>query len=303
MRISLVAAILAGIALTGGCGSAGAQDFSRPGDDSGTAQQADGGATACPGCGTGQEAGPSGVTEAGGATESGAATEAGAAGDRLDVVSGDGEVVLSGWPGTDPLVVRVTHNGQPVPNETITWTASGPLHASSNQTTSVTDATGETSITVVGEQFTATTSWVNCTVTATAPTGASAQFMVVNAFPGPPVGQPAIAPLVQITAPASVDLGHQKAGSVVPGGIQALVVAQIGPDNSKGIPQVGIRLADTQDWTKPAAGISCAGGTALSNATGLASCDVQIGTTPGSVGFQVVVGGYNLHGMTVEIDP
>jgi hypothetical protein len=144
---------------------------------------------------------------------------------------------------------------------------------------------------------------VNCAVTATSPSGASAQFVVVNAYPGPPVGNPAIAPLVQITAPGSVDLGHQKAGSVLPGGIQALVVAQIGPDNSKGIPQVGIRLADPQDWTQPATGISCAGGTALSDAMGLASCDVQVGATPGSVGFQVVVGGYNLHGMTVEIDP
>ena len=302
MRILLIPAAL-GVALTGGCGSNGGQDFSQQGDDSGTGEKAEGGGAVCPGCPGGEDAGATSVIEAGLASDSGAGGEAAAPGDHLDVVSGDGEVVMSGWPGTDPLVVRFTHGGQPVANETITWTASGPLHASSNQTTSVTDATGQTSITVVGEQFNATTSWVSCTVTATAPGGASAQFVVVNAYPGPPVGQPAITPLVQITAPASVDLGHQKAGSVVPGGIQALVVAQIGPDNTKGIPQVGIRLADPQDWTRPAAGISCAGGTALSNATGLASCDVQIGTTPGSVGFQVVVGGYNLHGMTVEIDP
>src|SRR5258707_15603341 len=32
-------------------------------------------------------------------------------GDAIAVVSGDGEVVLSGWPGTDPLLVRVTKGG------------------------------------------------------------------------------------------------------------------------------------------------------------------------------------------------
>jgi hypothetical protein len=306
MRTFLVT-FVAGMVLVGGCGSNAPQDFSQPGEDSGTSQQDDSGGTACPGCLPGQDgavAGDSSTDAGAGITsDSGASSDGAAQGEQLELVSGNGEVVLSGWPGTDPLLVRATNNGQPVPNETITWTTSGPLHASSNQTTSVTDASGLTSITVVGEQFTATTSWVDCTVTATSQGGRSVQFVVVNAYPGPAVGNPALAPLVQITSPASIDLGHQKSGSVLSGGIQALVVAQIGPDDSKGIPQVGIRLADTQDWTQPAAGISCAGGTALSDATGLASCDVQIGTAPGSVGFQVVVGGFNLHGMTVEIDP
>ena len=202
--------------------------------------------------------------------------------EQIHIVSGNGEVVLSGWPGTYSLLVKVTKNGQPVAGETVTWATMGAFHAASNVTSTMTDANGETSITLTGDQFQVTTSWVAGTVTASIPDGAKAVFTITTAYPGPPVGNPAIAPLVQLTSPTSVDLGHHKAGSVIAGGIQTIVVAQAGPDNGKGIPNVGLRLVDGSDWMKLATGVACVGGTVLSDASGKASCDVQLATTPGA---------------------
>jgi len=282
------------ISLTGGSGGGGVggQTTATAGDQSTGVGALTSGTTSATGVGV---SGASGSNSASAGSGSGI--------ESIAIVSGNGELVLAGWPGTDPLLVRVTKNGAPVANETVTWTTAGPLNTTSNQTTSTTDANGLTSMTIVGEQFNVTTSWVDGTVTAALPNGASAPFTVVIAYPGPPVGQGAVSPLAQIMTPTSVDLGHHKAGTTLTGGIQAIIAAQIGPDVGKGIPNVGARLANPNDWTQPATGVACASGTPLTDATGKVSCDVVFGATPGTTSFSLVLGGYNLHTMFVEIDP
>jgi hypothetical protein len=298
MRFLVIAAACAAWAF--GCASSDGVDGSPAvGDDSGDGGGGDGGT------GSGGHDAGNATGDGGGATGNDGGTQNGQ--EQIEMVSGNGSDVLAGWPTSDPLIVRVTKNGQPVVGETVRWavTPGAPLHAASNATTSTTDADGLAQIELVGEQFNVVTSWVAETVTASIAAGGSVPFIVTTVYPGPPVGNPAISPLVQITQPMSVDLGQLKAGTVVHGGLQIVVVAQIGPDEGKGIPNTGLRLVDPADpyHLAPAKGVSCVGGTILSDAQGHLSCDLQIGMTPGQVGVDAFVGGFNLHSLVAEIVP
>jgi hypothetical protein len=299
------AAWVSPLSATGCASSGGPGGFvqANGGDDGGGADDA-GGAASKDGAPS-SDGGP-GSTGDGAAGDDGASQDAPASDqETIEIISGNGEVVLSQWPGTDPLLVRVAKGGQPLSGVTVGWSTTNNVHFASGVTSTTTDANGLTSVEVIGEGFSPTTSWISGMVTASAGAAGSVQFVTTTAYPGPQ-GQDSLNPLVQLNAPPTYDkdLGHVKAGTLVKGAIQALIVAQTGPDTGHGIPNVGVRVTDPQDVQTPATGITCVGGTALSDATGNVSCDLQVGPAAGTYGFTILVGGFDEFGpCSIEVDP
>jgi hypothetical protein len=232
-----------------------------------------------------------------------ASTDGASSVETISMVSGNGEVLLSEWPNLDPLVVVVTKGGVPVAGETVAWTAPMDVNIGSGVTTTVTDANGMAQVSVIGGGIMAGLSYIQGQVTASIPAG-SVAFWTTTTWDGP--SGEAITAGAQLDAPAaSRTIGPGKAGSVLKGAVQAEVYAMTGDQSGKGIPYAGVRLTDGMDTTMPApAGIACVGGTVLTDATGMATCDVMLGSTPGTYAFSVAIGGFREYNeLSVTIEP
>jgi uncharacterized protein (TIGR03437 family) len=260
--------------------------------------------------GTGATAAPvftltaTGTSTGGGGIGTGAGNTNGA----LSIVSGNGQLVQEQFLTVEPLVVQVKDpQGVPIPNATVTFAITpgqqgqGDLQLANlsgnisncitaGQTaTCTTDQNGLASITFHavtsgGQSFqptTVTATYGNLSVLFTEET-----FQGVNAFgaaPAPTIGdlKPKPGDDRSITA---------QAGSTIPGAIAVTVTATGGPQQGFGIPNVGIEVSTGLDpKTGPTA--SCANGGALSDATGIASCDLVIGGKIGQASLSVIVGG------------
>jgi len=238
----------------------------------------------------------------------------------LSVVSGQGqfilEEILSGGPAYDnePLVVLATDsNGNPVPNALITFTVTagtGLLQAPGGTDQSVvvvtTDSTGEASITYAPPFLIAVGSYETDTVTASVvtggttetPTTASQSFyvttMVVNeSYCADPPCYPAIVPVImQVLQPAPGTILTGQASSTLPNPVLVQVNALTGAP----IPNLGIQVSTGDFTTLPNA--SCAGsnnsGLALTNATGLATCNVVLNGVAGTEPLTISLPGIGL---------
>src|ERR1700690_1904749 len=123
------------LAFAGGCRSHGGFN------DDGTPDASDGGTSNHPKSDSGI------VKSDGGATLDSGSTNTVPA---LEMISGNGGIVPSQWPATDPVVVRATDaQGNPVANTTVTFTPTSSLHvqALSGNGTVVTDSNGIASTT------------------------------------------------------------------------------------------------------------------------------------------------------------
>ena len=224
----------------------------------------------------------------------------------IEMYSGDGEMVMGGWPGGDPLKVIVLDNGAPVAGVTVHWqtTAGNMAMTGEFQTglvgTSVTDAGGIARVGLRGEFLSQMTSAVPATIRASIAEG-SVDFTVWSTYWTQQV--PAL-PSTYVTVPSSIDLGMHAPGEVIPSGIKVLVAFNAGTEGGRGMPGVGVRFTIGNDATVDTPPIlSClnavkgkrTGGTVFTDATGTASCDVKLPTTPGHYSFGVLVGGGALH--------
>ncbi len=81
------------------------------------------------------------------------------------------------------------------------------------------------------------------------------------------------------------------AGDTVAGAIQFQILAQGGPQSSSPMPNVGIRILNT--FEDPSAGptANCVGNIALSDANGIATCDVKFGPVQGLTTIYVEIAG------------
>jgi hypothetical protein len=207
----------------------------------------------------------------------------------LEIVSGSGGTVPSGWPATDPLRVRARDaQGNPVANATVTFTvgAGQSLHLQILGGDTVdTDQDGIASVTynafpiLAGhESDTVTASW----------NGLSVDLGVI--ITGVPSGAWAAPPLFYIQVPdTTTEIGTVKAGST-PGAIQILGTFQQGLDYNLGVPGWGFRLTTTTD-PLTASPVQCSGGTALADSKGQLSCDLVAPAAPGDYYFSMLAGG------------
>lgn len=214
----------------------------------------------------------------------------------LRIVQGDGALVLAGWPNIDPLIVELTQNGRPVAGTTVTFAPQGDVGV--HPATAVTDASGRAETAPRGTQMSQPQlSFTLGSVTASIPSGQSVTFKVTTTS----TGQQMFQPQIELQAPFPRDLGSGKVGDVRPQMVRVAVAAATGATAGAGIPNVGVRFVDKDDWRKaPAA--SCVGGTVFTGANGVVTCDVRF-DRPGGGGLAVMVGGSRLFDLSAQIAP
>ncbi len=239
-------------------------------------------------------------------------------GSGLFILSGNGQLITENTQGVQLLLVAVRDgNGNPLPGQTVTFTASGfnglpaggslfctgigdpfqPLPSGTCSPTidpttglgsgisMVTDNNGLAGVKFVGSS-TNGPAFVQTNVTATSTAGTQT-FTIVTQKTG--LGQTINAYLL---APAADSSGRLvisgTAGQTLPQAIQFQVGSLLpGASNVSGIGLNLINLGDPK--TTPTA--SCAGGTPLSDASGLVSCNIVLGPVPGTAVLRLNIGG------------
>ncbi len=273
-----------GVALLIGCGT------SHPGgagDDVVDPSGGDGGPTVDPDSSTTPDAPPAGTQ-------------------HLEIYSGDGMVVMGGWPSGDLMKVMVLDAANhPAPGVAVTWavTESGIAITSpageflTGQTgVSTSDASGLARAGLRGEFLSQTVSGVHATLHVSIPTD-SLDFHAYSTYWQQQI--PAL-PAMYITTPGGRDLGTFAPNETRVGALVAEIYYQAGNEQNHGVVGTGVRLVSSTDAGTDAPPImSCAnatigkraGGTVYADAAGHATCDVHAPSTPGNYTIGVRVGG------------
>lgn len=211
---------------------------------------------------------------------------------RIQKVSGDGQLVLLFYSPTQPLVVRVVDGaGKPVPGKTVKWTDVGGISYASPSTTT-TDANGLASLQfVAGGSFSAGVGFLSYTVTATTDIGSTSFSIVSYPFQ---TGAANYQPLVDFLKPLQGAPVTLKAGERVADAARVVVSTSGANGGSAGLPMPGVGLSVRTVNQDPLAGpvASCTGGTVLTGADGVASCEIQATGTPGTTDLIIDVGAY-----------
>lgn len=208
----------------------------------------------------------------------------------ISIVSGNGQVIRETaiTPSNLTIVVRDTQ-GNPIPNAAVNWNiSSGGGNIASTQT--YTDQSGQSSNT-----FTAPflgpnqlTSYAQSTITAT--TGINSVNFYVTVIPNQFGTNVAPLPTVQILQPANTDTITGQAGTTISSAIQVRVTAGAGPGFGAGIPNVGVSVSTGLDPTiAPSA--TCTSATGLTDSSGLATCDLVLGSKIGTAQINIGAGG------------
>jgi hypothetical protein len=226
----------------------------------------------------------------GGKADTGTPTQQGKP--SLEMVSGDGSTVSSGWPGGDPMRVRARDAmGNPVPNASITFTpkVGNALHLRDVVNGVIaTDANGIASVTYNAFGIPAWLGFERDTVTASW-NGLTVDFGII--ITQVPPNTLANAPLFELDYPSNApQLGVVKAGSTTKGALLAAATFQQGPSQGQAVPNWGLRITSADDLLEPS-DIACVGGTVLSDAQGKLSCDLVAPKKPGQYNFQILAGG------------
>jgi uncharacterized protein (TIGR03437 family) len=246
----------------------------------------------------------------------------------LSIVSGQGQIVpynpwTGEWASVAPLTVLATDsNGNPLPNALITFTVTsgdGGLLAPDGSSQSVvvtpTDFTGQASIYFIPPVVVAYHGYAGTTVTASAAsagaTGTVSQSFYVTTMPldvqycglapcTPPIG-PILAQVLQPTPPGVLT---GTAGTTLP---TPVLVSVTSLNMELPIPNVGVQVSTGSNVNLPNA--SCAGpagggGLALTNASGLATCNVVLNGVPGTEPLSISIPGIlSFTGYTLTIVP
>jgi uncharacterized protein (TIGR03437 family) len=206
----------------------------------------------------------------------------------LTIVSGQGQVLFeqtsTAVSGAPLSVVLKDTVGKTIANSDITFTITsgngtmvGGVSSTPGVTDVTTDASGMASINFLSTNIPSFPGFLTTVITATTTGGATATFYVTTVSARTANGGLS-APTIQLIKPDFGVILTGQAGQTLKGAIQAQIVAASGQP----IPFASLRLVDPADPTAtPAA--TCAGGFALSDITGVASCDVVLGGTLGTV--------------------
>jgi len=247
----------------------------------------------------------------------------------LSIVSGQGQIVpynpwTGEWGNVAPLTVLATDsNGNPLPNALITFTVTSgfggllaPDGSTQNAVVVTTDSTGQASIYFIPPVVVTYHGYAETTVTASAgtatgtgTTGTVSQSFVVTTMPldvqycgiapcNPPIGPI----LAQVLQPAQPTVLTGTAGTTLP---TPVIVSVTSLNMELPIPNVGVQVSTGGNVNLPNA--SCAGtagGLALTNSSGLATCNVVLNGVPGTEPLTISVPGIlTFSGYTLTILP
>jgi uncharacterized protein (TIGR03437 family) len=233
----------------------------------------------------------------------------------LTIIAGQGQLLpeqdSSNFAGTPMIVLFSGIDGKPVPNAPITFTitsgsgtVTGGVSTDPFSTVVDTDDKGLASVAFLTDIVTQFPGILLTTVNATSADGALATFYATTYSKGMPPG-------AQLQKPNLGTVLTGQAGQTLKGAVQALIYTSFGTT----IPNVALQLVDpancqtsdfgvvTCDTTKPSPAV-CAGTFALSNAQGIASCDVVLGAKLGLIQVLPLVGDTALlRAVTINVLP
>jgi adhesin/invasin len=206
----------------------------------------------------------------------------------LTIVSGQGQLLFeqstTAVGGAQLGVVLKDTTGAPVPNADITFTLTtgngtlvGGTSSSATVTDVITDANGMAAIDFLTTNITAFPGYLTSTVVASTTGSATATFYVSTASARTASGGLS-APTIQLIKPDLGTVLTGQAGQTLKGAVQAQIVSASGQP----IPFVSLRFLNQADPTKTPP-VTCAGGFALSDNTGTATCDAVLGGALGTV--------------------
>ncbi|MBI3201421.1 MAG: hypothetical protein HYZ29_07750 [Myxococcales bacterium] len=292
--VFLAVFLLGGCGSAGGGGGAGAPDAAAGTTGGGAGGGSSGGGGPSGGGGLTATGGAAGAGGSAGALPLGGATGAGGASGALTlaVVSGNHQMVPEMYPAGEPMVIEARAGGAPAPGVTLSWKITDGW-ASIGKLETITDASGRSENTFIGNYVPPNVSFTKQKVTVTVGAAAAELGMTTcDTGSGAPV-----MPLAVLEAPAMKDAGSAKAGSTLPGAVQVRVVNQAGPYVGSALPGIGVRIDGPP-------GVRCKGEAVLTDDKGLATCNLEVGNQTGSLSFSVKVGGaVTYDGVQVEVTP
>jgi len=217
---------------------------------------------------------------------------------RVALISGNGQLAQENFPAAQPMIIRALNAANVgIPNATVTWQVSQGEGALSDIVTT-TDANGQASAVFRGvflaPPLSYRTSVVSATVVSGGATIGSVDFVVTTHASRTIQGSFSPAPLVELIAPTGNLTGP--AGTVLARAVGVRVTNQAGLDIGKGVPNVGLRIADAADPNAPTDPngpvTSCVGANNMvfTDQNGEAYCDLRLGNTPASGYIRANVG-------------
>jgi uncharacterized protein (TIGR03437 family) len=210
----------------------------------------------------------------------------------LQLVSGHGQVIQEQFLSTQPFKVRaVDAAGRPVPNVPITWSVSPTTAGTLITPSAQTNAEGEASVGLFASSNQPGVSFTPATITASSPQGV-VQFALVISLSKGTGGNLVPLPFVQPVTPTQGSELRGTAGSILPGAVSVRVVAQGGISLGQPVPNVGLRVEPIDTSEGVTARCNAPGGVVITDQSGLATCDLLLGGTPGFVQMRAVVGEY-----------
>lgn len=203
----------------------------------------------------------------------------------LTDVSGNGQVLFENFQ-SKPLTVQAKDaSGAPIAGATVTFSTPGDSRVqilSAN-----TDSNGLASSMVVTNRLQQFQSFSSQTLHASSPQGSvDFQFTTISSTGPTGPAQPGTFLLAPTSDPPTLT---GASGSTLPGAIQIGFVAGAGVQLGQPLPNVGIQTIPFDTFPLPGT-CSGAGGVALSNAKGVATCDLVITAAPGTYEFSINIG-------------
>jgi uncharacterized protein (TIGR03437 family) len=214
-----------------------------------------------------------------------------ASGHSRVMISGNGQVAQEQFPTNVPMVIQARDAfGAPAPGVPITWAVTqgqGTLVGKID----VTDANGLASTQFVGTTLQPGNGFAQATISATSPSGA-VSFVVTTAALRTVGGGSATLPQVELVSPPLDNRNISgRAGTTLASGVVVRVISLSGFQAGQPIPNVGLRIVNADDPTSPPVAVCTPpDGTVLTDATGLARCDLRVGTTLGMTRIAGLVG-------------
>jgi hypothetical protein len=234
----------------------------------------------------------------------------------IRIISGNGQVIRQFSATPDPLVVEVRDSaGNPVASTPVEFSIAqglgqlipGPIGTVAGgagaSLTMLTTAEGRASVYMLASfAVNILYSWEQTVITAVSG-GASTRFIVtttINEFQGTAVPLPTVV----ILKPSPDDRTlFGRAGQTVSGALQVGVFTAGGPQIGQAVPGVGVRIATPIDDPNLGPTASCVGGTVLTDASGIATCDVLFGPKIGEEQLNIYVGGYDVKTIRISVAP
>ncbi len=210
----------------------------------------------------------------------------------LSILSGNGQIVQEQFLTTVPMVVVAkSADGTPLAGVPLTWTitkGTGTIVRPQGST----DANGQARADFLGTLVQPGLSFQQTIVTAGS-SSSSVSFFVTTGITRLAGGGPAPPPLVQLILPVPENrVLSGQGGSTLHAAVAIQVAAQAGPQAGSPIPNVAMRITNTDSdpADSPSGTCSGPGGVALSDSTGTATCDLILNKNIGTANLAAVVG-------------